>query len=84
MEEDCSGSARPHLCWVPLRDNSQTFSTWYSHCALILQSPQFWPIPTRTIVMNRCTAAIHWAGYELSANQHLRRLQVVLAAIGQN
>jgi len=29
-------------------------------------------------------AAIHWAGYELSANQQLCELQVVLAAIGQN
>ena len=25
----------------------------------ILQSPQFWPIPTRTTVQNRCTTAFH-------------------------
>ena len=43
-----------------------------------------WPIPTRTTVLNRCTAAIHSAGYEPSANQQLCGLQVVLAAIGQN
>ena len=50
----------------------------------LLQSPQFWPIPTRTTVLNRCTAAIHWGAYELSANQQFCGLQVVLAAIGQN
>jgi len=51
---------------------------------LLLQSPQNWPIPTRTTVLNRCTAAIYSAGYELSANQQLCGLQVVLVAIGQN
>jgi len=38
---------------------------------MLMQSPQFWPIPKRANVLNRCTAAIHWAGYELSANQQL-------------
>jgi len=37
----------------------------------VLQSPQFWPIPTRTTVQNRCTTAIHPAGYDLSTNQKL-------------
>ena len=50
----------------------------------LLQSPQFWPLPTRTTVLNRCTAAIHLAEYELSANQQLFGLQVALAAIGPN
>ena len=36
-----------------------------------LQSPQFWLIPTRTTVQNRCTTAIHPAGYDLSTNQKL-------------
>jgi len=51
---------------------------------ILWQSPQFWPIPTRTTVLNRCTAAIRWAGYEFSANQQLFGLQVVFAVIGQN
>ena len=50
----------------------------------VLQSPQFWPIPTRTAVLNRCTADNDWAGNEVSANQQLCGLQVVLGAIGQN
>jgi len=39
---------------------------------IVLQSPRFWPIPTRTTVQNRCTAAIHPA--DLSTNQKLSGL----------
>jgi len=35
-------------------------------------------------VQNRCTTAIHPAGYDLSTNQKLYGLQVVLVWIGQN
>jgi len=54
------------------------------HYVKILQSPQFWPIPTRTTVQDRCTTAIHPAGYDLSTNQKLCGPQAVLVRIGQN
>jgi len=82
VSNDCGSGAQSFICRSAIESSNKRPVPFV--LGQLVQSPQVWPFPRRRTVLHRCKAAIHWAGYELSANQQLCGLLVALAPMVQN